>query len=62
MTFGGGVYGGVNLIEEGIQSTFSDIEKLVNQCRFHDCQHIEEPGCAVIKEIEEGRLEQRRCI
>jgi ribosome biogenesis GTPase / thiamine phosphate phosphatase len=46
--------------EEGIQSTFSDIEILAFHCRFHDCQHRMEPDCAVIKEIEAGRLERRR--
>lgn len=46
--------------EEGIHATFSDIKKLATQCRFSDCRHKGEPGCAVIKEITEGRLEQRR--
>ena len=46
--------------EEGIQAIFSDIEKLAKQCRFKDCQHGMEPGCAVIKEITAGRLDQRR--
>ncbi len=46
--------------EEGIQATFSDIETLASHCRFHDCKHKAEPGCAVIKEIEDGRLELRR--
>ncbi|NOZ09595.1 MAG: ribosome small subunit-dependent GTPase A [Gammaproteobacteria bacterium] len=46
--------------EEGIHATFSDINKLAAQCRFSDCRHKGEPGCAVIREIKEGRLEQRR--
>ncbi|MBU0653504.1 MAG: ribosome small subunit-dependent GTPase A [Gammaproteobacteria bacterium] len=46
--------------EEGIQSTFADIEQLAQQCRFHDCEHLAEPGCAVTLAVSEGRLEQRR--
>ncbi len=46
--------------EEGIHATFADIGKLAGQCRFHDCQHLNEPGCAVRKAIEDGGLEQRR--
>lgn len=46
--------------EEGIHSTFIDIEQLAQQCRFHDCGHRAEPGCAVMLAVNEGRLEQRR--
>jgi ribosome biogenesis GTPase len=46
--------------EEGIRTTFSDIDKLSEKCRFKDCQHTTEPGCAVIEAIEAGSLEQRR--
>lgn len=45
---------------EGIQATFADIEQLATQCRFHDCQHLNEPGCAVRQAVDDGRLEQRR--
>ncbi|MEZ5478926.1 MAG: ribosome small subunit-dependent GTPase A [Thiolinea sp.] len=46
--------------EQGIQATFADIEQLAEQCRFHDCQHDSEPGCAVTEAVAQGRLEQRR--
>jgi len=46
--------------EEGIKTTFSDIDSLAKKCRFKDCQHTTEPGCAVMEEIKAGRLEQRR--
>lgn len=46
--------------EEGIQSTFADIEQLAEHCRFDDCQHKTEPGCAVARAIEAGKLEARR--
>ncbi|MFD5426660.1 ribosome small subunit-dependent GTPase A [Streptomyces sp. NPDC127084] len=44
----------------GIGQTFSEIEDLAEGCRFHDCAHEVEPGCAVLVAIEDGRLPQRR--
>ncbi len=46
--------------KEGISSAFSDIELLAEQCRFSDCTHVSEPGCAVIKAVEAGLIEARR--
>ena len=46
--------------EDGIKAAFEDIDKLAEKCRFSDCQHTTEPGCAVVAEIAAGRLEQRR--
>jgi ribosome biogenesis GTPase len=46
--------------KEGIATTFSDIEACAEQCRFSDCQHLTEPGCAVLKAVNSGELEQRR--
>lgn len=46
--------------KEGIASTFSDIEALADSCRFNDCQHEQEPGCAVCLAVERGDLELRR--
>lgn len=43
-----------------IDTTFSDIEELAKKCRFNDCEHQTEPGCAVKKAIEEGGLSQDR--
>jgi ribosome biogenesis GTPase len=45
--------------EGGIKTTFSDIETLAKKCRFKNCQHKSEPGCAVVEAIKTGRLEQR---
>ena len=36
---------------EGLQGTFADIERLAAQCKFSDCQHVSEPGCAVKRAI-----------
>lgn len=41
---------------EGISSSFDDIETLAAQCHFRDCQHLNEPGCAVREAINPDRL------
>jgi ribosome biogenesis GTPase len=46
--------------EQGIEESFSDISNLSAQCRFSDCTHQGEPGCAVLQAIERGDLDQRR--
>lgn len=46
--------------EAGVSETFSDITQLAEHCRFGDCHHDSEPGCAVQAAIENGTLEQRR--
>ncbi|MCL9782564.1 ribosome small subunit-dependent GTPase A [Vibrio sp. S4M6] len=46
--------------KEGISATFKDIEQLSEHCRFANCQHSSEPGCAVQDAVDDGRLEQRR--
>ncbi|MDQ0474998.1 ribosome small subunit-dependent GTPase A [Labrys wisconsinensis] len=46
--------------ESGVSATFADIEALAQQCRFGDCAHGREPGCAVRAALEEGRLEEAR--
>jgi ribosome biogenesis GTPase len=46
--------------EAGIAHTFSDIDELAKNCRFHDCQHSNEPGCKVIEALDSGILDQRR--
>lgn len=48
--------------EEGIDRTFADIEALATQCRFHDCSHSGEPGCAIGRALEEGQLSQERWL
>lgn len=46
--------------EDTLGSTFEDIEELAQGCRFGDCRHKSEPGCAVLAAIEEGTLEASR--
>jgi ribosome biogenesis GTPase len=45
---------------EGLTQTFADVDELAAQCRFTDCQHKSEPGCAVQAGIEEGTLDGGR--
>jgi len=42
------------------QGQFADIEELAQQCRFGDCSHQNEPGCAVRAALEDGRLDAER--
>ena len=46
--------------DEGISQTFADIESLAERCRFGNCRHQGEPGCAVQGAIEEGALDTAR--
>ena len=39
---------------------FDDIIQLAQMCKFHDCGHDSEPGCAVTKAINDGELDQDR--
>ncbi len=45
---------------DGLEQTFADIEELAEQCRFADCGHDSEPGCAVQAAIVDGALPRRR--
>lgn len=45
---------------EGLEATFDDVGSLAADCRFSDCGHGSEPGCAVVRAIEEGELEPSR--
>lgn len=45
---------------EGISAQFADIEALMAGCRFNDCQHVTEPGCAVIAALDDDSLPQER--
>ena len=46
--------------EEGITATFPDIESASRSCRFRDCAHTDEPGCAVRTAVESGMLPPER--
>ncbi|MCY9785905.1 ribosome small subunit-dependent GTPase A [Nocardiopsis sp. EMB25] len=44
----------------GVDRTFDDIQEFAARCRFADCSHGPEPGCAVVAAIDEGELDTRR--
>ena len=46
--------------ESGLASTFSDVEAIATGCRFHDCRHQTEPGCAIQQALADGRLDPAR--
>ncbi|WP_243414772.1 ribosome small subunit-dependent GTPase A [Sporosalibacterium faouarense] len=46
--------------ESGIDNTFSDIEELAAKCKFNDCKHDSEPGCAIKGAIDNGSLSENR--
>jgi ribosome biogenesis GTPase len=46
--------------EESVAETFTDIEELGFACRFSDCRHGAEPGCAVRSAVERGEVDAGR--
>ena len=46
--------------EGGLSQTFAEVESLATACRFRDCSHESEPGCAVLAAVERGELEAGR--
>ena len=46
--------------EDGIDHTFSDIEEFTRQCRFSDCSHGNEPGCALRQAVKDGLIAEER--
>jgi ribosome biogenesis GTPase / thiamine phosphate phosphatase len=48
------------LAEDGLEDAFEDIVELAADCRFTDCRHDREPGCAVLAAIERGDLDAQR--
>ncbi|WP_293298437.1 ribosome small subunit-dependent GTPase A [Pedobacter sp. UBA4863] len=50
----------VDIEKEELSHYFVEMRDRLNQCKFNDCRHINEPGCAVIKALEEGEIEPSR--
>lgn len=53
---------GVGLLDgiAGLERAFADVQRLSRACRFADCLHRDEPGCAVLAAVASGKLSQRR--
>ena len=52
--------GVIDIEKNELSHFFPEMRALLNQCRFNSCRHINEPGCAVIKAVEEGQIELSR--
>ena len=46
--------------ESSLQGSFPDIEQYAEECRFRDCHHSGEPGCAVTQALADGAIDQKR--
>jgi ribosome biogenesis GTPase len=44
----------------GLETTFADVEEFAADCRFGDCSHVHEPGCAVLAAVDSGELPGER--
>ena len=51
---------GVTGAEEGVALAFPDVEEAAAGCKFRDCRHAGEPGCAVVEAVAGGRLDGDR--
>lgn len=51
---------GLGDTEEGLNETFDDIAELMRCCRFNDCSHNSEPGCAIKAALKDGTLPAKR--
>nr|MCR5418402.1 ribosome small subunit-dependent GTPase A [Lachnospiraceae bacterium] len=51
---------GMAAVQSGIDETFSDITELERHCRFSNCRHETEPGCAIKAALESGELSRER--
>jgi len=47
-------------VAAGIEETFSEITVLATQCRFTDCSHTQEQGCAILAAVEAGEISRER--
>ncbi len=47
-------------VDTGINETFSEITELSKQCKFNNCTHVNEAGCAILEAIDKGTLSEKR--
>ena len=47
-------------VDGGLEEAFADVEQYLGKCRFRDCRHDREPGCAIRLAIEAGELDESR--
>ena len=47
-------------VESGIDATFSEIQELSLKCKFNNCTHVKEKGCAILAALNDGKLDKKR--
>jgi len=52
--------GVIDIEKQELSHFFPEMRALMNQCRFNNCRHINEPGCAVLEAVENGEIELSR--
>ena len=52
--------GVIDIEQQELSHFFPEMRSRLNQCRFNNCRHINEPGCAVLEALEEGNIELSR--
>jgi ribosome biogenesis GTPase len=68
LSFGGNIIdspgikelGLVEMKKEEIGHYFPEIKALLNECKFNNCIHVNEPHCSILKAVEEGRISEER--
>ncbi len=50
----------VDIEKHELSHFFPEMRERLNQCRFHNCRHINEPGCVILKAVEDGEMETSR--
>lgn len=53
-------FGVIDIEKQELSHFFPEMRALMHQCRFNNCRHINEPGCAVLEALEEGKIEISR--
>jgi ribosome biogenesis GTPase len=53
-------FGIVDIDREELSHYFPEMRELIHDCQFNNCLHMNEPGCAVKKAVEEGRISAER--
>jgi ribosome biogenesis GTPase len=48
--------GVIDIEKQELSHFFPEMRERLNQCRFNNCRHINEPGCAILEAIEEGEI------
>jgi ribosome biogenesis GTPase len=53
-------FGLYHLTEGQLERAFPEFRPLLGQCRFYNCHHLHEPGCAILQAVEEGKIARER--